>query len=770
MNRRATYLLAGALLTLAVAGFLWTFLYAGVSVLRSQDQAPLKGLLADNIWSSVQHAWSGRTRIAVQIDAGLAALGSLLVSGVLAGAALHRRASPLGNAAFMNAGQAAAAGFFAASGIFFGRLGGISLTWPALVRDPVTKQRRRGQKMRLAGGRYLKHPRIVHAFVTGPTRSGKGTSLIITNALLWPHSLIVLDIRGETFEATAGYRAQFSRVFKFAPAQAVTHGYNPLEFVRDAPGYREADIRAVAHSLVPSLGNEDEYWTKDARYLVAGAISYVLESPAVREKTLAAVMDVLQGDTDVIDRLSRILVEEEEKISAFTRRTLLPFLSMSEKQFSGLYGNLRVALEPYTNPYIARATAFSSFDIRAFRKEATTLYVDFRLSQTATIAPLVNLLLSQIVNFLSETRMSAGERPVLMLLDEFSNLGRLEPILSMWKVLAGNGVGVWAFVQSLTDVDRFYGRDGRNTLLDNSDLQIFLGSQSPDILEHFEKLLGQKTVRVKSRSTSGTFMSHHRNVSLSEREIAVPLMSQDELRRMPDTRFIVLPMNQFPIFARKNYFFADPLLRRFAHRSLPRSWIIPNLDRGLGRSIFAPPRAAAEACPPAQASFRRPGAIAPGSIFLAHAARPKRQDSSTLGPRAGAAFKAAARVNSCARKVANSAAEMDSAAPGAVSGEEYAAARSAKRKRKPVQSRPRQDNPAPIPTPEAPAPDTVARLDESLVSDDDTLIEAMAALGEMEEVERAIPADQTEMRVHFRRGRKRLAKLAVAVAAPESAA
>ena len=258
---------------------------------------------------------------------------------------------------------------------------------------------------------------------------------------MWPHSVLVLDIRGETFNATAGYRSGFTKVFKFAPLQPETHGYNPLDFVRNKPGRRDADIMAIVRSLIPSTGSSDEYWVKDARELVAGVVSYVLESPRVPDKTIASVMDVVFGTTPVIVKLTEILGTEDGDLSPFTKATLLPFLEMSEKQFSGLYGNLRTAMRPYMNEYLRRATAFSSFDMRAFRRERMSLYVDFRLSQTGMMAPLVNLLISQIVDSLSETTMGPGELPVLILLDELSNLGRLEPILSMWKVLAGNGVG-----------------------------------------------------------------------------------------------------------------------------------------------------------------------------------------------------------------------------------------------------------------------------------------------------------------------------------------
>src|SRR5215207_9907678 len=362
MARSTLTIILGVLLTVAVAAFLWNGLYAGVVFLRAGDKSVFAQLLSEDLLASVRHAWPRRLQSDTLVNAGLAAALALLGAGVLAGIAMRRRASPLGDASFMQPTEAAASGFFHSTGMFFGRLGGATLAWPRAKRDPQSGRTERVLRMRLLGGRYLKHPNIVHAFIVGPTRSGKGASLIIPNCLMWPHSILVLDIRGETFSATAGYRSGFTKVFKFAPLQPETHGYNPLDFVRDKPGLRDADIMAIVRSLIPSTGSSDEYWVKDARELVAGVVSYVLESPRAPDKTIASVMDVVFGTTPVIDKLTEILETEDGALSPFTKATLLPFLEMSEKQFSGLYGNLRTAVRPYMNEYLRRATAFSSFD------------------------------------------------------------------------------------------------------------------------------------------------------------------------------------------------------------------------------------------------------------------------------------------------------------------------------------------------------------------------------------------------------------------------
>src|SRR6266581_1072227 len=62
--------------------------------------------------------------------------------------------------------------------------------------------------------------------IVAPTRSGKG--LLATSQLLsWQHSVVVNDIKGELFEATAGYRSTLGKVFVIDPT-GVGDRFDPL--------------------------------------------------------------------------------------------------------------------------------------------------------------------------------------------------------------------------------------------------------------------------------------------------------------------------------------------------------------------------------------------------------------------------------------------------------------------------------------------------------------------------------------------------------------
>lgn len=508
-----------------------------------------------------------------------------LAAGV-AGVILAQRGSGGRGARFAAASDLASTGFFRSRTLLLGRFGGQSLSWDKRIVDPATGTPEWTTRRRLLGGRYLRSPYFGHVFVSGPTRSGKGASLIIPNALEFRGSMVILDIRGETFDHTAGWRSRFSKVFKFAPAQRFSHGYNPLDFIRTDPGFREMDIGNCASGIVASPGLKEEYWMKDAREMVAGVISYVLESKRVERKAISSVMDVLFGRLYVVDRIKSILGAESADLSTFTVAKLNAVVNMGDKQFAGVYGEARMSMRAYANEIVQRATDVSSFDLRQFRKESHTVYVDFRLSQIAIMTGIANVLLSQLINIMSDERPKPGEHKIVLMLDEFTTLGKIEPLIAMMKVLAGNGVSVWTFVQSLTDVQAVYSHEGRNSILDNSEAIVFLGGESPDVLDYLEKQMGKRIVKRRSlRTSTATTGPGH---SIEERESLEPLMSRDELRMLPRTRALILPRGGLPIMAQRNYFFADARLREFASSGLPPGFV-PDLTSGPPPNVFAPP-------------------------------------------------------------------------------------------------------------------------------------------------------------------------------------
>jgi type IV secretion system protein VirD4 len=292
-------------------------------------------------------------------------------------------------------------------------------------------------------------------------------------------------------------------------------------------------------------------------------VSWVLENPEVApsDKNIGTVLRIIEG-TEL--SLRDWLLKEAgagkgihgDWIGYFTRSCLARFAVMADKQFDGVYGTLAAAVKPFKNERILRATATSTFDIRAMRRENISLYLDFRIQQVASIGPIFNVLMTQFMDYMSRDMMQRHEKRVLVLLDEFQNLGKLENALTVATVLGGYGIPTWFFVQSLRSIDNVYTREGRQTLVNAARAQIFFGAQDPEDQRYVSQLLGERTDTVVDVSHSGTMFDQKRT-SVQSKHVMRPLMRPDEIGSMDETRCIIKIRNQQPILGLRNFYYAD---------------------------------------------------------------------------------------------------------------------------------------------------------------------------------------------------------------------
>lgn len=505
-----------------------------------------------------------------------AAAGFVAATGVLLTAFTGRKRST--DARFMTVSEAAALSLTRPGGVFVGRIGGGLFKVPGGFTQRGSGKRR-WLRPRLMGGKKLWiDGDDVGGFVIGPPRSGKGAALIVPNCLFWPDSLIVLDMRGETYEATAGHRSTFSRVLRFSPADesGETECYNPLDFVAVDPDQRDIDINSIATALLPTPKGES-YWIADARALFAGVTSWVLENPDIpdSDKNLGTVLNVVEGgDTPLRTWLTSVTTPDLRAgwIGSFTYTTLARFAVMADRQFDGVYGTLAAAVRPFKNNRILRATSRSTFDFRLMRSSNMSLYLDFRIQQVASIGPIFNVLMVQFMDHMSRSMMRRGEKRILVLLDEFQNLGKLENALTVATVLGGYGIPCWFFVQSLRAIDNVYTREGRQTLVNSARVQIFMGAQDPEDQRYVSQLLGERReVTVDRAVSNGVTLFDRKSATTSYKTVMRPLMRPDELGSMDESRCVVKLRNQQPILGIRNLYYADHELAKLAWQPITSS-------------------------------------------------------------------------------------------------------------------------------------------------------------------------------------------------------
>ena len=417
-------------------------------------------------------------------------------------------------------------------------------------------QKKRGLLLGKKRGKYLINDEPLHTLVAAPTRSGKGVGIVIPNLLNWTGSVVVLDIKKENYQLTAGYRDEYQDVYMWSPMDARSARYNPFDFVSKKGPDRITDIQKLAQILLPRPEHGESMWVNEAQSLFLGVALLVLDDSKM-PSTLGQVYRILMADA----RLTKIAEEalDNPDLDTACHEALANYKNKAEKERSGVKSSLTSALALWANPNIDAATSDSDFNLRDFRREPSSVYVGVGQDQLLTLAPLLNMFFQQAVAELSKSLPGADEpHEVLFLIDEFPMLGAMPTLQKGLALLAGYKIRIVLITQGLGQLDEIYGRQATEGILQNCALQVFFASNDDTTTNYISNRLGAKTVRVRSRSQSQDWTS----ASTSTSYISRPLLPPEEVRRLDPKLAIIFKETARPILAEKVRYYEDGQLMK----------------------------------------------------------------------------------------------------------------------------------------------------------------------------------------------------------------
>jgi type IV secretion system protein VirD4 len=434
----------------------------------------------------------------------------------------------------------------------------------------------RGIVLGLFGHRYLRHDGPEHVLAVAPTRSGKGVGLVLPTLLTWSGSAVIHDIKGENWTLTAGWRAQFSHALLFDPTDPHSARFNPLLEVRKG-AHEVRDVQNIADILVDPEGARErrDHWEKTAHVLLTGAILHVLYAEG--EKTLARVATFLADPSRSILRTLRIMLttnhlgtEAAPQAHPAVASIARELLNKSDNERSGVVSTAMSFLGLYRDPLIAANTARSEWRIADLLEadRPVSLYLVVPPSDISRTKPLVRLILNQIARRLTESLPSQGaasRRQLLLMLDEFPTLGRLDFFESSLAFMAGYGIRAFLVAQSLHQIDRAYGYN--HAILDNCHVRVVFAPNDERTAKRLSDALGTTTELRAQTNLSGKRLSAWlTHTTVSEQETPRALLTPGEVLQLAADEALVLVSGAPPIRARKLKYYAD---RNFWERRLP---------------------------------------------------------------------------------------------------------------------------------------------------------------------------------------------------------
>ena len=448
------------------------------------------------------------------------------------------------------------------------------------------------------GSHYLRHDGPEHVLCFAPTRSGKGLGLVVPSLLTWPGSAIVHDIKGENWTLTSGFRAQAGKVLLFDPTNAASSAYNPLLEVRRGE-WEVRDVQNVADVLVDPEGSLERrnHWEKTSHSLLVGTILHVLYAEA--DKTLAGVAAFLSDPERTIEQtLAAMMVTPhlgDAGVHPVVASAARELFNKSDNERSGVLSTAMSFLGLYRDPVVAAVTRACHWRIADLveGERPVTLYLVVPPSDISRTKPLIRLVLNQIGRRLTEELAPKGKRQrVLLMLDEFPALGRLDFFESALAFMAGYGLKAFLIAQSLNQIEKAYGPN--NAILDNCHVRVSFATNDERTAKRVSDALGTATEMRAMKNYAGHRLSPWLgHLMVSRSETARPLLTPGEVMQLPPEDEIVMMSGVHPVRAKKARYYADP---RLSGRIMPPPEPVPDKPRSddwTGLVAAADPKAAA---------------------------------------------------------------------------------------------------------------------------------------------------------------------------------
>ena len=451
-------------------------------------------------------------------------------------------------------------------------------------------------------GRFLSLPGQLSVMLSAPTRSGKGVGIVIPNLLNWPDSVVVLDIKGENYDITAGFRAEHGQhVLAFSPFDeaARSHRWNPLSAVRTNPLHRVGDLLAIGQVFFPSdgIGTSSEVFFNDqARNLFLGLGLMLLETPAL-PRTIGELLRQSSGKgRSLKDHLTSLIADRAaaaptavfgasavpssapEPLSEECVDALQRLLSNSENTLSSVVATFNAPLTIFADAIVDAATSADDFQLDEVRRRRMSIYVRIPPNRLANARPLLNVFFSQLVSL--NTRTLPEQDPslhlrCLLVNDEFAAMGRVGVITSGAAFLAGYNLRLLTVVQAMSQLDALYGDKDARTFATNHGLQILFAPREQRDADEYSAMLGQFTDRTTSHGRSRSFSQHgHSSVSTNDSQQRRSLLLPQEFKELGSERLVAIFENCKPILAEKIRYHRDKVFKTRLRRP-PR---VPQMD------------------------------------------------------------------------------------------------------------------------------------------------------------------------------------------------
>jgi type IV secretion system protein VirD4 len=453
----------------------------------------------------------------------------------------------LGDAHFATTQEVAAAGLLGEGGI---RLG--------YYRDPESRGEDWGKVIRYSGD--------AHLITVAPTGSGKGRDVLVGALLEYEGSCIVIDPKGQLAAITRAQRERMGQkviVLNPLPQElpmdlGPSAKYNPMACLDPNSDAFGPNCEAIADSIVMHEDGPNSHFADSARQLIAGIIMHLAAHGRDGEKNLVMMQRIVSGPIKALEGfIAEAMASDRE---GFISGMLARFANIGgeDRELRSIISTAITQCGFINNKAIGASLSASDFSFRDLKRDATTVYLVLPAKYIQTCGKWFRLVLaSAIAELWSDER---GKYPILAIIDEFKQLGRLAVIADAMGMARGFGLQLWPILQDLTQLKENYG-DQWETFLGGAAVRQFFGPRENFTAEYVSKLCGVKTVVAEGQSVQHARELFQRDqTGESWGQHAQPLLHPHNVSALgPEESLVLGPQNIVIDAFRKPYFETEEL-------------------------------------------------------------------------------------------------------------------------------------------------------------------------------------------------------------------
>lgn len=367
---------------------------------------------------------------------------------------------------------------------------------------------------------------------------------------IYGYEISILDLRNPT-------RSDGNNLLHLVNKYTDLYKANPHELSRKAKAEKYAKI--TSKTIINAGGDGDHgqnaYFYDAAEGLLTAVILLVAEFCEPEKRHIVSVFKMIQdllAPSQVKNKNQfQLLIDKlppEHKARWFAGAAL----NTGTEAMASVLSTAMSRLNQFLDSELEQVLCFdTAIDAERFCNRKSAVFIVLP-EEDNTKYFMVSLIVQQLYREILAVADENGgklQNRAMLFLDEIGTIPRIESMEMMFSAVRSRRVSIVAIIQSFAQLEKNYGKEGSDIIIDNAQ-DILFGGFAPNSssAERLSKALGEQTV------LSGSVSKGKNDPSQSLQMIGRPLMTPDELKSLPKGQFIVMKTGTHPMRAKLRLF------------------------------------------------------------------------------------------------------------------------------------------------------------------------------------------------------------------------